>query len=762
MNVTGINTSALSGAQLDQSAVAAVRGGNAERYRELVERHERRVYAVAWSRLGDATLAEEVTQEVFIRAYRRLWLLGDGAKFSGWVNTIARRLAINFGLRHRRELNKRERWALEHSVVSAGEHATADSDLLHPPETLRQALAELSPAHRECLVLFYLEGKSGVEAAAALGVSEAALRVRLHRARAALRERLEDKLAYSLTKLGPACSLVPAVMVGVLSTSSAQAAAGGVGTAVAGALSKWIFLKWLAGAGMNLFFLPALALNWLFMRLDLNNFRDRDGFRARLFLQNTWLIIWVMTVFVAGIWISQTVLSRGQVVPSRTALSIPAAILLLLSLRMARRLRVVWNRYFASVVAANLLTGTFVLALVQGWIPILWVGYFVVLQAVAQMVFFAERPLRTDYNLFLRAVENILPADEVGIPAPPENFQATGVDLFRFARFLGGRWLVSEFRHTDQGLSLQLTPLKSTFQSLVWNLMFLFFRRTASNLLLQADGVAIATLNSGDLNLLRRVSRQNFLGKEELEARVGTAVTLAWRQFRSGDSVAAERALGQVPDADVFVQPVRKTWSTQLQRAFAIGVAGFVAIQMFYVNDLTKSLGGMTLSTADFSQQQYRRARQALLKAQTAEQRFYALGDAAKRSFEVGNWEDARSFARELMTLIPAYRSSGNYGTAVQDANLVLGRLALREGKTAEAKKYLIDSSRSHGSPTLNSFGPNMSLALDFLEKGEGDVVLEYFMRCRKFWTFHPEKLALWIQTVQAGKTPDFGANLLY
>jgi DNA-directed RNA polymerase specialized sigma24 family protein len=39
-----------------------------------------------------------------------LWLLGDGAKFSGWVNTIARRVAINFGLRHRRELNRRELW----------------------------------------------------------------------------------------------------------------------------------------------------------------------------------------------------------------------------------------------------------------------------------------------------------------------------------------------------------------------------------------------------------------------------------------------------------------------------------------------------------------------------------------------------------------------------------------------------------------------------------------------------------------------------
>src|SRR5437667_3455677 len=101
-------------AQQDEAAVAAVRGGDAERYRELVERHERRVFAVAWSRLGDAALAEEVTQEVFIRAYRRLWLLGDGAKFSGWISTIARRVAINFGLRHRRELNKRERWAMAH------------------------------------------------------------------------------------------------------------------------------------------------------------------------------------------------------------------------------------------------------------------------------------------------------------------------------------------------------------------------------------------------------------------------------------------------------------------------------------------------------------------------------------------------------------------------------------------------------------------------------------------------------------------------
>ena len=136
-------------AQQDESAVAAVRGGDAGRYRELVERHERRVFAVAWSRLGDAALAEEVAQEAFIRAYRRLWLLGDGAKFSGWIATITRRLAINFGLRHRRELDKRERWALENFSETADGKSADENDPLHTPETLRQTLAELPAAHRE-------------------------------------------------------------------------------------------------------------------------------------------------------------------------------------------------------------------------------------------------------------------------------------------------------------------------------------------------------------------------------------------------------------------------------------------------------------------------------------------------------------------------------------------------------------------------------------------------------------------------------------
>jgi len=755
------------GAQQDESAVAAVRGGDAERYRELVERHERRVYAVAWSRLGDTALAEDVTQEAFIRAYRKLWLLGDGAKFSGWVNAIARRLAINFGRRHRRELNLRERWALENVDDPAGENSADETGPLHPQETLRQTLAEMPDAHRECLVLFYLEGKSGAEAAAALGISESALRVRLHRARAAMRERLEAKLEGSLTTLRPAKTLVPVVMSAVLASSSAKAAtAGGLGAAVSGALFKFGFLKWLAGASLSLFLLPAFALNWLFMRLDLRNFRDDNGFRARLFRQNTWLIILVMVIFGACFWFFQsifkTVDSRGMVIPAYPAMSLVAGILLLLSLRMARRLMVVWNRYFASMVATNLMAGFFLLAVGQQWLPITWIGFFVLIQAVMQMAFYAERPLRTDYNLFLRAAEGILPGGQATSAISPEPIRASEADRFRFARFLGKRWLVSNFRRSNDSLSLQLTPVKATFQSLSWNLAYLLFRRNSSSLALRADGTVLATLAPVDLRTLNRVCPSRRLELQTLETCVTAAVTLAWQQFRTGNSASADRVLGQVLDSEIFIRPVKKSISTQLQRAFVLGVAGFVALQMFYLNGLMKSLNISIASPQEWSQQAYKRALNDLHKAKTEEKRFYALGAAAKESFDFGKIDDARNFAQELMALTPKYTNDWNYGNAVQDANLVLGRLAVREGNIAEAKKFLAASGKSNGSPQMNSFGPNLSLALDLLRKGERDAVLEHFMRCRMFWKKDHGKLDLWRSEVMAGKTPDFGANLMY
>jgi hypothetical protein len=151
-----------------------------------------------------------------------------------------------------------------------------------------------------------------------------------------------------------------------------------------------------------------------------------------------------------------------------------------------------------------------------------------------------------------------------------------------------------------------------------------------------------------------------------------------------------------------------------------------------------------------------------LAKAKTPQERFYALNAAAKQSFAFGNVDDARKYALELMTLLPTFPKDWNYGNGVQDANLVLGRIAVKEGRLDEAKKYLLAAGNSPGSPQLNSFGPNVSLAKDLLENGEREVVIEYLGLCRRFWKMGGKHLDQWIQEIKDGKVPDFGPNLLY
>lgn len=161
-------------------------------------------------------------------------------------------------------------------------------------------------------------------------------------------------------------------------------------------------------------------------------------------------------------------------------------------------------------------------------------------------------------------------------------------------------------------------------------------------------------------------------------------------------------------------------------------------------------------------QRKYPRAIHALQQAKNEKERFYALDDAAKESLNTGKKDEAKSYANELERMTAKYKDDWNYGNAVQDVNIVLGRLALAEGKVDEAKADLLKAGKSIGSPQMNSFGPNMSLAKELLEKGEKDVVLEYFELCRKFWSFHNDKLDEWSQDVKAGKIPRFGANLEY
>ena len=568
-DMTGIESQS---ARQDEAAVAAVRCGDAERYRELVERHERHVFAVAWSQLGDAALAEEVTQEAFIRAYRRLWLLGDGAKFAGWVNTIARRVAINLGLRHRRELNKRERWALENPEVFTAENPAGEADPQYTPETLRQTLAALPAAHRECLVLFYIEGKSGAEAAAALGISESALRVRLHRARAAMRERLEEKLEGSLVKLGPAKSLVPDVMAGVLASSSAKAGgtvAAGAGAKILSALGKTFLLSWTLPLLSLVTMLPSLGFGWLVMRNDRRNFRETDGFRPKLHRQSSLSFMWGFPLVMVGMAAFSFYASalwgiNGQ----QMAL---AGLVLALTLISARSLTICRNQYQVGMFAYCVIIAVGLSALALGWIPQSLVTLPRLAATVLFFLIFKKRPTRMDYSLFLRAAHGLLnfsgDADE---PPPTNSFDRR--DLLAFARFLGSRWLVANFRWETSGLALRLPPVGSRFLT---NMAAVFappISRHCSRLSLGWDGTVNAHCGETDWHILSALHTARMTDVKELEGIVGETVAQAWREFRRGNAGAAEVALGQSPEASIFVVPPARSKATRWWR-FYIGAS---------------------------------------------------------------------------------------------------------------------------------------------------------------------------------------------
>ena len=162
---------------------------------------------------------------------------------------------------------------------------------------------------------------------------------------------------------------------------------------------------------------------------------------------------------------------------------------------------------------------------------------------------------------------------------------------------------------------------------------------------------------------------------------------------------------------------------------------------------------------------QYAQAIKVVTSATNEYERFLYLDRAAKMSLAVGRTADARRFATDMLVLDDKYSRGDpekSNGDAVHDCHWVLGLIALDEGRLEEAKRHLLAAGRSNGSPVLGSFGPNMSLGKELLEKGEQETVLEYLESCRKFWGSGNGKLDAWIEDIHAGRIPDFGANLIY
>jgi RNA polymerase sigma-70 factor (ECF subfamily) len=176
--------------ETDAALVARVRAGDARAADRLLERYLRACRAVALAVTGNEADADDACQDGFVAAIERIDSCRDPARFGGWLLQIVRNRARNLVRHHA----VRAAEPLELHEVAAEASAALELERGELRERLLAALAELSQAQREVVLLHDLEGWKHEEIAGHLGLATGTVRSHLHHARRRLRHILTEDL----------------------------------------------------------------------------------------------------------------------------------------------------------------------------------------------------------------------------------------------------------------------------------------------------------------------------------------------------------------------------------------------------------------------------------------------------------------------------------------------------------------------------------------------------------------------------------------
>ncbi len=184
----------------DAAAVALARDGDSEGFRALVERHSRAVFRLAHRMTGNASDAEDVVQETFLKAYRQLSRFESRANFGTWVH----RIAVNCSIDLIRARPHREAGHDAADLEQFGAAERADPGLPSPERLMlsaevqgrvSDAMTALSKMERAAFVLRHFEGRSIDEISQALGLKTNATKHSIFRAVKKMRQALEPFVA---------------------------------------------------------------------------------------------------------------------------------------------------------------------------------------------------------------------------------------------------------------------------------------------------------------------------------------------------------------------------------------------------------------------------------------------------------------------------------------------------------------------------------------------------------------------------------------
>ena len=282
---------------------AAARGDRAA-YGRIVEGCQGTVASIALAIVRDVPASEDVAQEAFLKGWQELGRLRNPASFLPWLRQITRNLARD----HLRAARHRplDGEGAELAIQLAADPAPGPGEALVLDERERAAselIASLPDESREVLLLFYREDQSSRQVASLLGLSDAAVRKRLSRARQALREDLLARFGEFASRTAPGAAFT-AIVATALATAAPPAAASAIFTAAAGGGAKTLGKVALGAAGsIAVGVIAGLAGIWLGILRPMRSAIDdeeRRGFMRYGVIGSIAVVLFTVALVLAG------------------------------------------------------------------------------------------------------------------------------------------------------------------------------------------------------------------------------------------------------------------------------------------------------------------------------------------------------------------------------------------------------------------------------------------------------------------------------
>lgn len=181
----------------DRDLALWARGGNAQAFGVLVQRYQSAVYSVCYRLMGERREAEDMAQEAFVRAYRRMHLYDERLPFGPWMRKVAANVCLNALQRKSPTLFSLDRddeqdYLGPRLSAELGHDPAWQYDQAATVESVRRAILTLPPHYRLVVELCHFQELSYAEAAESLGLPLSDVKSHLFRARRQLANRLAD------------------------------------------------------------------------------------------------------------------------------------------------------------------------------------------------------------------------------------------------------------------------------------------------------------------------------------------------------------------------------------------------------------------------------------------------------------------------------------------------------------------------------------------------------------------------------------------